>query len=83
MLKILKDHNILYVIVPNNCTDRLKPLDLSVNKAVKQYLRTQFQQWIEKVLYKHGIKEEVNLRLSDISSMDSTMLSLPCSSLKS
>ena len=33
------------VIVPANCTDRLQPLDVSVNKAVKENLRSQFQDW--------------------------------------
>ena len=51
VLQILKD-NILYVTVPNNCNDRLQPLDLSVNKAVKQYFRTQFQEWYGSVIYK-------------------------------
>ena len=67
VLQILKDNNILYVTVPNNCTDRLQPLDLSVNKAVKQYFRTQFQEWYGSVIYKQlqdGIEEEVDLRLS-------------------
>ena len=47
VLQILKDHNIFYVTVPNNCTDRLQPLDLSINKAVKQYIRTQFRSGME------------------------------------
>ena len=32
-------------MVPANCTDRLQPLDVSVNKAVKAFLRSQFQDW--------------------------------------
>jgi hypothetical protein len=32
-------------MVPPNCTDRLQPLDLSVNKAAKECLRGQFQKW--------------------------------------
>ena len=66
VLQILKDKNILYVTVPNNCTDRLQPLDLSVNKAVKQYFRTRFQEWYGSVIYKQlqdGIEEEVDLIL--------------------
>ena len=35
VLKKLEDNNILYVTVPNNCTDRLQPLDLSVNKLAR------------------------------------------------
>ncbi len=37
--------NILFAIVPANCTDRLQPLDVSVNKSAKECLRRQFQQW--------------------------------------
>ena len=45
ILKILDDNNIRMAIVPANCTDKLQPLDVSVNKSVKKYLRKQFQQW--------------------------------------
>ena len=31
-LKLLKNNNIHVVLVPTNCTDRLQPLDISVNK---------------------------------------------------
>ena len=33
------------VLVLNNCTDKLQPLDLSVNKPAKDYLRKQFHTW--------------------------------------
>jgi len=39
---ILEDNNILYNHVPNCCTDRLQPSDLSENKAVKFFLRDKF-----------------------------------------
>jgi len=45
VLQKLKEHNILYVTVPNNCTDRQQPLDLSANKAVKQFIKAEFQDW--------------------------------------
>lgn len=45
ILKMLDDNNIRLAIVPANCTDRLQPLDVSVNKSVKEYLRKQFQRW--------------------------------------
>ena len=32
-------------MVPGNCTDRLQPLDVSVNKPAKDFLRAKFQQW--------------------------------------
>ena len=45
ILSLLYDNNIRLAIVPGNCTDRLQPLDVSVNKSVKEYLRRQFQEW--------------------------------------
>ena len=36
-----KCNNILIVRVPPNCTDRLQPLDISVNKAAKDFSKAQ------------------------------------------
>ena len=41
----LEAHHVLVAVVPANCTDRLQPLDVSVNKAAKEFLRGQFQEW--------------------------------------
>ncbi len=45
ILSMLDAKNVLIAIVPANCTDRLQPLDVSVNKAAKEFLRRQFQEW--------------------------------------
>ena len=42
---MLEDNHIERVVVPANCTDRLQPLDLSVNKPAKEFLRRKFQEW--------------------------------------
>ena len=42
-LKLIDEHNVNVVLIPPNCTDKLQPLDLSVNKAAKDYLRNQFR----------------------------------------
>ena len=41
----LERHNIQSLLIPATCTDRLQPLDISVNKSAKVFLRSQFQQW--------------------------------------
>ena len=45
VLKLLQSNDLMYIIVPPNCTDRLQPLDVSVNRAAKQFLRRKFENW--------------------------------------
>jgi len=45
VFQILEDNNIEYVCIPANCTDRLQPLNVSVNKPAKEFLRETFQDW--------------------------------------
>jgi len=45
ILRLLDQNNISVMLVAANCTDRLQPLDLSMNKSVKSYLRNKFQTW--------------------------------------
>ena len=41
----------MYVLVPPNCADRLQPLDVSINKPVKDLLRKKFTDWYaEKIM---------------------------------
>ena len=66
-LKLLDDSHILYITVPNNCTDRLQPLDVSVNKPTKDFLRAKFQKWYSLEIYQQlerGVTEQVDLRIS-------------------
>ena len=42
---LLRENHLLPVPVPNNCTDRLQPIDLSVNKPIKDHLRNKFTAW--------------------------------------
>ena len=44
-LSLLNTNNVHILIVPANCTNRLQPLDISVNKAAKEFLQRQFQDW--------------------------------------
>ena len=47
VLKKLEDNNILYVTVPNNCTDRLQPLDLSVTSLQRTSCGANFNSGME------------------------------------
>ena len=48
ILTLLDSHNINVALIPANCTDRLQPLDLSINKPAKDFLRKQFEGWYAK-----------------------------------
>ena len=45
VFQLLSENNIQIAIVPANLTDRLQPLDISVNKAVKDHLCKRFSEW--------------------------------------
>lgn len=69
ILSKLEENSVRIVIIPANCTDRLQPLDLSVNKAAKDFLRTQFSNWYADQIYsqlRQGVNplKSVDLRLS-------------------
>lgn len=59
VLQLLEANNILYVMIPPNYTDRLQPLDLSVNKPVKDFLKAKFQQWYGDIIYQQ-LQDEVD-----------------------
>ena len=64
---ILQANNILYVLIPPNCTDRLQPLDLSINKPAKDFVKQKFQEWYSQEICKQlndGSNEPVDMRLS-------------------
>lgn len=42
---LLKKHNIIPVLVPANCTNKLQPMDVSVNKPVKDHIKQYFHSW--------------------------------------
>ena len=52
VLQELEDNNIQSVLVPANCTDRLQPMDLSVTKSIKSFLRSQFSTWYSQEVFK-------------------------------
>ena len=67
LFHLLEANHIHFVVVPANCTDRLQPLDLSVNKPVKEFLRKQFHTWYAQQIcqqLKNGSQVPIDLKLS-------------------
>ena len=46
--ELLRSNNIRYVVVPANCTDKLQPMDLAINKPLKDAMKRKFQTWLSK-----------------------------------
>ena len=55
-------------MIPPNCTDQLQPLDVSVNKPAKEFLRQKFHTWYAQIvraqLEGKAPRELVDLRMS-------------------
>jgi len=50
----LEKHHLKHVLIPKTCTDRLQPMDLSVNKPIKSHLQSSFQAW-----YASQVKKQI------------------------
>lgn len=61
---LLEKHNIDAIFVPANCTDRLQPMDLTINKPAKDFLKQQFQLWYSNEIY---LQKERSGKLEPIS----------------
>ncbi len=79
VLLALEKQNFLIVVVPANCTDRLQPLDVSLNKSAKEFLRRKFHEWYadQVRLQLQNCEDEsshVDLKLSVIKPLGATWL---------
>lgn len=45
--ELLEENHISVVLVPSNCTDKLQPLDLLMNKPAKGHLKQKFHKWYD------------------------------------
>ena len=54
VLQVLEDNDIDIIYVPPNCTNSLQPLDLSVNKSAKDFLKRKFKQWYAQQIFEQG-----------------------------
>ena len=63
--------------IPANCTSKLQPMDLSVNKSVKEFLKKQFGNWCSQIVFKdleESCRVLVDLRLSVMEPLNATWL---------
>jgi len=61
ILTLLDNNNINAIIIPANCTDKLQPLDLTVNKPVKDFLRREFRDWYAKQVWSQLDEDRIEL----------------------
>ena len=77
---MLEKHHLMHVLIPRTCTDRLQPMDLSVNKPVKTHLQNSFQEWYAAQIQKQILRAPnssltpVDMRLSTIKPVHATWL---------
>lgn len=50
--RLLEANNIYTVSIPANCTDKLQPMYLSINKTLKDFMKSEFNDWYSSVVYK-------------------------------
>jgi hypothetical protein len=41
-----QQHNISHVVIPGGCTSKVQPLDVSLNKPLKAYLRGSWEEYL-------------------------------------
>jgi len=63
VLNLLEDNHIDIVFIPANCTDCLQPLDQSVNKPAKDFLRGRFEEWYAKQICEQGTSSPITFPL--------------------
>lgn len=81
----MKELGLVYVYVPPNCTSELQPMDLSVQKIVKDHMRDQFETWYaEKVasILQDGGDIEINLGMSVLKPLSAKWLDSAIAYLK-
>ena len=68
---LLEEHNIHVCLLPPNTTDLLQPMDISVNKPAKDFLKRKFQEW-----YSNQVMEQLegqDIEMSEIQPIDLRM----------
>ncbi len=75
---MFEDHNIHVCLLPPNTTDCLQPMDISVNKPAKDYLKRQFDQWYSEQVLAQLEEEDT----SDLEALELEPINLGLPALK-
>ena len=65
--QLLENNGVCVVNIPTNCTDKLQPMDLSVNRSIKEFLKNKFGEWYSKMVFQYlddMRRVPIDLRLS-------------------
>ena len=63
----LDANNIHICLLPPNTTDRLQPLDISVNKCAKDFLKRKFEEWyLNEIMKQLEVKDVESAKLQPI-----------------
>jgi len=57
---LLEENDIHVSLLPPNTTDRLQPMDISVNKPAKDFLKRKFQEWYADQVTEQLVGQDVN-----------------------
>lgn len=74
---LLEAHNIHVCLFPPNTTDLLQPMDLSVNKPAKDFLKRHFEEW-----YAHQVMSLLDGKEGDSPDTEPVNLGLPMLAVK-
>ena len=71
---LLERHNIHTCLLPPNTTDIMQPMDISVNKSAKAFLKNKFEAWYaSEVMKQFNGKEVQDLEEIDFQPIDMSM----------
>lgn len=69
----LEAYNIHPCLLPPNTTDRLQPMDLTLNKPVKYFLKQRFEEW-----YSSEVMKQLQGKDLETVELEPISLDLPC-----
>ena len=77
--KQLSENNIYSIQIPPNCTDKLQLMDISINKPMKDELRSRFHKWYSNEVMRQmkdvPIEEvKINVRLTSIKGLSTSWI---------